>query len=121
MNILKQKYNDRVFHVEERKDLYQVLKHCVLYLNTYPMFGGLMMNYAATAGKIPITLKHNHDADGLLFNQSKLKIEYEDMDTLLQDVDKLLENPEYLKEREALLNGSVITEEKFRRELDIRM
>ncbi len=118
LNILKQKYNDRVFHVEERKDLYQVLKHCVLYLNTYPMFGGLMMNYAATAGKIPITLKHNHDADGLLFNQSKLKIEYEDMDTLLQDVDKLLENPEYLKEREALLNGSVITEEKFRRELE---
>lgn len=119
LKILQQKYHGRVYHIEERKDLYQVLQHCVLYLNTYPMFGGLMMNYAATAGKIPITLKHNHDADGLLFNQSNIKIEYEDIDTLLADVDLLLNDPEYLKERETLLQGSVITENKFKKELQM--
>ena len=52
------------------------MEKCTLYLNTYPMFGGLMMRYAAMAGKIPITLKHGKDADGILIDQSKRKIEY---------------------------------------------
>ena len=114
---IERKYQGRAYHIAERKDLYQVMKNCVLYLNTYPMFGGLMMNYAATAGKLPITLKHNHDADGLLFNQSKLKIEYDDIESLLKDVDLLLDDSGYLKERENLLKGSVITEKKFKYEL----
>lgn len=117
LKILEKRYPNRVFHIAERKDLYQVMRHCVLYLNTYPMFGGLMMNYAATAGKLPITLKHNHDADGLLFNQSKLGIEYDTMDELLTDVDKLLTDSQYLQSREARLKNSVITEQKFKIEL----
>lgn len=115
--VLQNKYPQRVYHIAERKDLYQVMQHCVLYINTYPMFGGLMMHYAVAAGKIPITLKHNHDADGLLFNQSNIGVEYDTMEELLSDVDKLLSEPIYLAKREDLLADSIISEEKFREEL----
>lgn len=116
--LLQKKFNNRVFHISERKDLYQVMLHSTLYLNTYPMFGGLMMHYAVSAHKIPITLKHNHDADGLLFKQDQIKIEYEDIETLENDVDKLLNDKNYLKSREDLLLNSEITEEKFKKELN---
>lgn len=113
LKVIMEKYPERAFHIDERKDLYQVMRNCVLYLNTYPMFGGLMMNYAASAGKIPLTLKHNHDADGLLFNQGNIGIEYDTKEELLADVDKLLADPAYLSEREQRLNGCVITQEQF--------
>ena len=111
-HILK-KYPGRAFLIDERKDFYYLIKHCTLYLNTYPMFGGMMMKYSALAGKLPITLRHNADSDGLLLNQKQAKIEYDQIDDLLKDVDKLLNDEEYLKEREKMLNGTVITEERF--------
>lgn len=117
LKLLQDKFKSRVYHIEERKDLYQVMQNCVFYLNTYPMFGGLMMHYAVSAGKIPITLKHNHDADGLLFNQSNIGIEYDTMEELLIDVDKLLTDPAYLSMREARLADCAISENKFKEEL----
>ncbi len=117
LKLIIDKYPDRAYHIAERKDLFQVMKRCVLYLNTYPMFGGLMMNFAASAGKLPLTLKHNNDADGLLFNQSNLQIEYDTKEELLNDVDKLLNDSAYLRERESKLSGSVITQERFEKNL----
>ena len=111
-NILT-KFPSQAFYISERKDYYYLIEHCVFYLNTYPMFGGMMMKYSALAGKLPITLKHNSDSDGLLLNQKELGIEYDNYDNLIQDVDKLLSDESYLKQREKKLEGSVITEERF--------
>lgn len=72
-----------------------------------------MMKYSANAGKIPITLKHENDSDGLLVDQKSRLIEYYSYEELIADVDKLLDDPEYLKTRETLLAGSVISEERF--------
>lgn len=112
------KYPGRAFHIDERKDFFQVMERCVLYLNTYPMFGGMMMHYAAEANKIPITLRHENDADGLLFEQDKLNIEYDTKEELVDDVNRLLTDQKYLEERESLLQNSVISEDKFASELD---
>lgn len=117
LKLIIDKHPDRAYHIAERKDLFQVMKRCVLYLNTYPMFGGLMMNFAASAGKLPLTLKHNNDADGLLFNQANLQIEYDTKEALIEDVDRLLNDSAYLKEREGKLEGSVITQERFEKNL----
>ena len=103
----------RVFHIGERRDFYYLIKHCVLYLNTYPMFGGMMMQYAAYAGKIPITLRHNSDSDGLLLNQEAAKIAYDSFDKLVKDVDKLLDDDEYRTKREELLKGTIVSEVQF--------
>lgn len=113
MEHLLKKYPERAFLIDERKDFFYLIKNCTLYLNTYPMFGGMMMKYSALAGKIPITLKHSADSDGLLLNQKQAKIEYNSYEELLNDMDRLLSDGNYLKEREALLEGTVITEERF--------
>lgn len=107
------KFPSRAFHVNERKDFYYLIQNSVLYLNTYPMFGGMMMKYSALAHRIPITLKHGSDSDGLLLHQKECQIEYSSYEGLIEDVDRLLEDNDYRHEREALLDGSVITEERF--------
>jgi len=113
MEHILQEYPERAFLIPERKDFFYLIQHCTLYLNTYPMFGGMMMKYAAYAGKIPITLKHDHDSDGLLLDQEDRKIEYDSYESLIEDVDRLLTQPAYLHQREELLKGSVISENRF--------
>ena len=113
LELIIKKYPGQAFLIKERKDFYYLIKHCVLYLNTYPMFGGMMMKYAAYAGKIPITLRHNRDSDGLLLNQKQAQIEYDTYEELIADIDKLLLDQNYLKQREELLKGTVITEQRF--------
>ena len=98
-------FPDRAFHIEERKDFFYIIQHCTLYINTFPMFGGMMMKYAALAHKLPITLKHGSDSDGLLLNQDKCRIEYNSYEKLVEDVDCLLDDAEYLRNRERLLDG----------------
>lgn len=109
-----ERYPNRAFHINERKDFYYLIQNCTLYLNTYPMFGGMMMRYCALAHRIPITLKHGNDSDGLLLRQEECRIEYSLYEELVDDVDKLLTNNSYRKIREDLLAGSVITEEGFK-------
>ena len=112
---LVKKFPDRAFHIDERKDFFYIIQHCTLYINTFPMFGGMMMKYAALAYRLPITLKHGNDSDGLLLNQEKCEIEYSSYEELVTDVDHLLNDVDYLQDREKLLNGAVITEERFAR------
>lgn len=113
MNKVLEMYPDRAFLIAERKDFYYLIQNCTLYLNTYPMFGGMMMRYAANAGKLPLTLKHAKDTDGILIDQQSRKIEYDSFEELVEDIDKLLTDQNYLSERERLLEGSVISEERF--------
>lgn len=110
---LSKEYPGRVFLVPERTDFFHIIEHCVFYLNTYPMFGGMMMRYAALAGKLPMTLKHEHDSDGLLVNQSQLGIEYDSYELFVTEIEKVLSNEEYRSEKEKKLVGSVLTEEVF--------
>lgn len=119
IKLLQNKFRGRVYLFPERADFYQIMKKCIIYLNTYPMFGGLMMRYAAYAGKLPITLKHNNDSDGLLFDQDNREIEYDDFDTLVKDLEHLLEDREYLITREKKLEGAVMTEECFVRNIGL--
>lgn len=115
---LMDKYPNRVFLIDERQDFYELIKNSVLYLNSYPMFGGLMMRYAAIAHKIPITLKHDNDADGILINQDKLGIEFEDYNDYINEIDKLLSDDLYRKEQEYNVGQSVITADIFKKNIE---
>lgn len=107
------KYPNRVFHIDERNDFFEIIRNSVLYLNSYPMFGGLMMRYAAIAHKVPVTLKHDHDADGILIDQDKLGIEFDDYRNFLNEIDKLLSDEEYRKIQEEKVKNAVISEKDF--------
>ena len=116
---LVRKFKDRVFLISERKDFYYLIQHAVLYLNTYPMFGGMMMRYAALAGRVPVTLRHGKDADGILINQEKVGVMYDTYDEIIEDIDKLLEDDDYRHKREQLLKGTVMTADDFIRNISL--
>ena len=114
-------YPNRVFHTAERKDLYQVLCHCYLYLSTYPMVGGLMFQYAAVAGRVPLTLKYDDCANDCLINQDSLNVEFDTVEDFYCEMDKLLSNPCYAKRKGEELKKAVITPKEFIDELKIIM
>lgn len=107
------KYPERVYHTGERSDLYQVLKHSVFYLSTYPVCGGLMYQYAAKAGKVPLTLRYDEMTDGFLLNQDSSNIEFDSMDCLFEEAHRLLIDEKYRKSRALEMQNSVISESAF--------
>ena len=111
------KYPERAYITTERSDLYQVLKHCYFYLSTYPVCGGLMFQYAAIAGKPPVTLYYDTMTDGLLFNQKELGIMFDNVEALLAEVDKLMNDSDYYARKCRNLRSSVISEEDFDSEI----
>jgi len=116
---LAAKWGERVQHIAERKDLFALLQHVDVYLNTYPMVGGLMTQYAAMSGKPPIMLNDNgsDDASGLLISQDKLNIEFSSVDDVVNEINKLLSDEQYAKRRGEEVKKGVITEEQFNNNL----
>lgn len=110
---LKNKFPNRVLYISERKDFFYLIRHSILYINTYPMCGGLMMQYAVMASKLPFTLRHNDDCDGILINQDKIGIMYDRSQELANDVIRCIKDRKYLYEKEKKIQGSVIDEEMF--------
>lgn len=111
------KYPHRAFFTNERKDLYQVIEHCYFYLSTYPVCGGLMFQYAARAGKIPVTLKHGNISDDFLIHQSGLGVEFESLDAIYEEIDHLMRDEEYTKTKSERMREAVISVQDFEREV----
>lgn len=108
-----QKYPERMFHIRERSDFIRLIENSVFFLNTYPMFGGLMMRYSAMVGKVPLTLRHNSDHEGILKNQDELGIEFDTYNDLVAEADRLINNNVYRSRLEERLKQAVVTEEEF--------
>lgn len=117
MEKMLEKYPGRAFLTEERKDLFQVMQRCLFYLNTYPMVGGLMMQFAAIAGKVPVTLRYGNNGSGILIGQDNLAIEFDDVNSLKAEIDKLLSDAEYLKKKSEKMKTAVISEQQFNDEI----
>lgn len=117
MKKIIEKFPGRAFLIPEIPDFFSLFENCIFYLNTYPMFGGVMMRYAAYAGKIPLTLKHDKDHEGILFDQEKRGIEFDTADGLLHEADRLIIDADYRKSREDDMAGSVLSERDFEKNI----
>jgi hypothetical protein len=112
------KYPERAYLTNERSDLFQVLEHCCFYLSTYPMIGGLMYQYAAMAGCVPLTLKNEiMVSDGFLLNQESINIEFYNVEDLYDEADRLINDEVYRYNRSILMKKSVISPESFESEI----
>ncbi len=111
------KFPGRIYHTAERSDLFQVLEHCDVYLSTYPMCGGLMFMYAAMAGRVPVTLKNSSISNDFLINQNNINVEFDNPDSLYNEMDKLLSDNIYAADRSELMKKSVISPEIFETEI----
>lgn len=117
LNKLIEKYPKQVFYSHERADFYEIMKRCYFYLSTYPYFGGLMTQYAIMAGKLPITLA-SKDVIGEQTVETDNIWYFETTDELYQETEKLLNDKEYLNGQEAKLKNTIITAEKYAKELE---
>lgn len=115
---IKEKYPDRFFLIDKRQDLYQVLVHSYLYLGTYPIGGGLMNQYAAAANKYLLVVKRNDEMSGILREDIENKVYYQSIADLAEDLDALLNNPQYLETKEKLIKNAIIDEDEFENELN---
>ena len=114
---LSLKYPQRVYLTAERSDLYQILRHCRFYLSTYPLAGGLMFQYAAMAGIVPVTLKYSDCSGDFLIKQSELKVEFLDISNLYEEINKLITDDQYVNERRDQMKKAVISSEIFDEEV----
>lgn len=115
LDSLLKRYPSRAAHVSERSDLINVLNHSRLFLNTYPIGGSLMLQYAAVSGCIPVTLKRkwDDDAGGVLLNEDLLHETFTEENEIIREVDRLIDDDEYYAQKRAQLKGQVITESEF--------
>lgn len=107
----------RVFHTPERTDLFQILQRVNFYLSTYPICGGLMYQYAAAAGVMPLTLRRDDCNDGFLLNQDTLGVIFDTMEELEQEIDRVLTDEPYRQARSVQMRSAVISPEQFSAEL----
>ncbi len=117
MDEVLRKYPERAHLTPERSDLYQVLEHCYFYLSTYPVCGGLMFQYAAKAGKVPVTLRYDDMTDGILLNQPELGIMFNNTDELYEEISHLMTDENYCRAKGENMRKAVISEEGFNDEI----
>lgn len=116
---LQEKYAGRVFWSKEgRDDLFQVLQHVDLYLNTYPVGGGLMLQYAAAAGRVPLIYYRTIESrTSTLVNQDRLGIEFDDLEAWKEEAAKLIRDEAYRKSKEQRVLENAIDADIFERNL----
>ena len=115
INELILRYPGRVVHTPERKDLFQVMQNIDMYINTYPLGGGLMTQYSAIAGKAPLTFStKGFCAVETLLDYEKLKLSTTDIDEFVNMIDGYINKNKYSSDAyNEKLKASVVTEKQF--------
>lgn len=117
LRAMSDQFPGRVFHIKERTDLYQIMKRCTFYMNSYPVVGGLMTQYAAASGKLPLTLNHAGRANGMLIDDERAGVFFTDSEKLMNEARRLLSDEAYLAQRSQEIEQEVLTPEQFSQEL----
>lgn len=113
---LKQyKLEGRFIPIGHRSDITEVFKHCDIYLNTYPIGGGLMSQYAAQLGK-PILSYHTSGItliEECVCQIEKITISDDTFDAIVNRMKRLSKDGEYRRLYGERIQKCVITPEKF--------
>ncbi|NOR68331.1 MAG: hypothetical protein GQ532_01310 [Methylomarinum sp.] len=90
---------DRVLLIGNRKDISEVFKHCDIYLNTFPIIGGLMSQYAVANNKPLIGYSDKHIycnySEGIFNPGFNVKFTYTDIEEFHLEVNHLIADKNY--------------------------
>lgn len=110
------KNKDRIYNIGVRKDINEVYKHCDIYLQTYPFYGGLMTQYAVI-NKVPILtyIEKNKQVEFLEIinhfgNAAKCFV---DFDNFMEYTKKLIEDESFRKSEGEKCCNVMMNEERF--------
>jgi len=112
---------DRVLLIGNRKDINEVFKHSDIYLNTFPIIGGLMSQYAV-ANKIPLIgytdkLISCNYTEGIFNFVSNTKFTYTDMNDFFNEINLLISDKIYRDKQVNNYSNLIPTPELFSAEL----
>lgn len=110
-------YTDRFFLFPERPDFCYFIEHCFFYLNTYPIIGGLMTQYAIYFGKIPLTLKKVDDSSNdimeLFIKDCSVTFSFNSIFDIKKEIDSLFNDKKYKENKENIIKNLIISEDNF--------
>ena len=107
----------RVYLIGDRRDINEVFKHCDLYLNTYPLGGGLMSQYAVDNAKPLLTLGKEGEVysqiEGIVNHFANNVRTFTDMEELLTYAKHCIDDETFRKEEGLKNKAGLMTEERF--------
>ena len=95
-----------------RKDIAAIFQHIDIYLETYPVGGGLMCQYAANFS-IPILNYKNESSEDSVGQKHKVSFTSKTEDSFIKESIRLCNDPIYRKEKGLVLKNAVISPEEF--------
>ncbi len=108
---------EKVFLINERKDIAQIFRNCYFYLATYPLGGGLMSQYAIASGKVPVGYADPSMQaifiESFLINVGDKRFTHTNLKDYYEAIDRLIENDVYKKNLEQSLENLIITKKEF--------
>ena len=117
LNGLIEKYGlqGRFIPIGHRNDIYECYKHADIYLSTFPHFGALMAQFAAHAS-LPI-LAYAKSTSGrveeVVCQKHKESISFTDIDALVKESVRLVNDKTYRQERGKAMRDCVIDVDEF--------
>lgn len=103
---------DRFLAIDYRRDIYEVFKHSDVFINTYPVGGGLMCQYAAQCST-PILNYKNKDIEECVAQKSNIEFTTFSESDFLDEAYRLYIDSNYRKSKGNELHKSVITKDDF--------
>lgn len=76
-----------------------------------------MFQYAAMAGKLPVTLRFDSEADGYLLGQQELGLEASDMEQAKALLHRVVTDDAFRRKKEEQIKNAVINEDIFLQQL----
>ena len=113
--IAKHGLQSRFIPIGQRNDIFECYKHADIYLNSYPLFGGLMAQMAAHAG-LPIlsfAKKESGIVEEVVCQKKKESITFYDIDSLVAEATRLVNDADYRNKRGQAMKSCVISVEEF--------
>ncbi len=104
--------SDRFLLLGFRHDIIEVFRHSDIYINTYPIDGGLMCQFAAHCS-LPILNYLNDRSEELVCQKSKVSFTSSTEQDFLNEAIRLYRDHAYRKERGRKIKETVISKEEF--------
>lgn len=113
--LIKYGLKDRMLVLGERKDLCSLMMSSDIYMNTFPIGGGLMCQMAASLGKPVINYKHNQGIEECICQRQHIEMSFDTVTEFCNEMTRLIEDEKYRCQRGQDFRNSVIDASNFRK------
>lgn len=115
LSVMEESYLKRIYLIGSRDDIGEVFRHIDIYINSYPMGGGLMNLYAARFAKPVVSLMKDvyTSANQIIGQLRDVSVDYSTIDEICIELHHLIADVEYRRSQGETLKESTIDANLF--------